>query len=75
MIGNHIKKDPAFNFSKSIDRVCSSKLNLMVTKCLSLWEHGSCSGLYSDTIGFGFQVRCVCKCHNKEDKKLDEQVT
>jgi hypothetical protein len=66
MTGTYNTQEPTFKFSKGIDEDCSSKINLTVTKCLSQCKDGSCSGLYSDTLGFGFQIQCLCKCHNEE---------
>jgi hypothetical protein len=67
MTGTYNTQEPTFKFSNGVDEVCSSKINLTVTKCLSQCKDGSCSGLYSDTLGFGFQIQCLCKCHNEEE--------
>jgi hypothetical protein len=59
MTGAYNTQEPTFKFSNGVNEVCSSKINLTVTKCLAQCKDGSCSGLYSDTLGLGFQVRCL----------------
>ena len=65
MIGTYNKTNLTFNFSKSNGQGYSSNIELIVTKCLPLCEDRICSGLYTDTIGLGFRIRCVCRCHAK----------
>jgi hypothetical protein len=66
MTDNHNKQHGALKLSDDINEIHSPKVNLIVTKCLSKCKDRSCSGLYSDTLGFGFQVRCICECHSEE---------
>jgi hypothetical protein len=37
------------------------------SECLSQCQE--CTGLYTDTMGFGLEIECQCRCHNEENEK------